>query len=191
MNMAHNNIEIEIKFPLKNVEQVASFLNNSAEKKTDKATQVDTYFTPAHKNFLEPNYPFQWLRVREINEAVILNYKHFYPENEKKTDYCDEFEVNMDKPTIKNILERLEFKKLVEVKKERVSWMYKGVEVSIDRIKELGEFIELEITTHFDDPKTAKEHLYKLVEEIGAMVGEEDYRGYPFMLLKKQGYDFN
>ena len=85
--------------------------------------------------------------------------------------------------------------KLVEpsnnLSKERTSWIYKDVEIFIDKIEGLGEFIELEITTHFDDPKVAKEYLYKLIKEIGAEVGEEDYRGYPFMLLEKNGYNFN
>ncbi len=189
--MAHNNIEIEVKFPLKNVEQVVNFLNKFAEKKVENSVQVDTYFTPTHKNFLEPDYPFQWLRVRESDKSIVLNYKHFYPENVKKTDYCDEFEAIVNSLVIKKILERLDFKKMVEVKKERSSWLYKGVEISVDKIKELGEFIELELTTKFDNPKEAKQYLYNITKEIRAEVGEEDYRGYPFMLLEKQGHDFN
>jgi adenylate cyclase, class 2 len=189
--MAHNNTEIEVKFPLRNVEQVINFLKNNAEKKSEKTVQIDTYFTPSHKNFLDPDYPFQWLRIRESDRGVVLNYKHFYPENEKNVDYCDEFEVIISSPIVKKILERLDCKKLIEVKKERRSWMYKDVEISVDKIEELGAFVELEITTHFDDPKQAKEYLYRLVKEIGAEVGEEDYRGYPYILLEKRGYKFN
>ena len=189
--MAHNDIEIEVKFPLKNVEQVVSFLDKSAEKKVEKAVQIDTYFTPVHKNFLEPDYPFQWLRVRESIKGIVLNYKHFYPENKRDADYCDEFEAIVNSPIIKKILERLDFKKLVEVRKERSSWMYKDVEISVDKIEELGTFIEMEITTHFDNPKVAKEYLYRLTKEIGADVGEEDCRGYPFMLLEKRGHSFD
>ncbi len=189
--MAHNNTEIEIKFPLKNPEEIINFLNKSTEKKVEKTVQVDTYFTPAHKDFLEPDYPFQWLRVRESINGVILNYKHFYPENKKNIDYCDEFEAIVNSSIIKKILECLDFKKLVELKKERSSWMYKDVEISIDKVEELGEFIELEITTPFDDSNVAKEYLYKITKEIGAEVGEEDYRGYPFMLLEKRGYKFS
>lgn len=189
--MAYNDTEIEVKFPLKNTEKIVDFLNNLAEKMEKKIVQIDTYFTPSHKNFLEPEYPFQWLRIRESEKGVMVNYKHFYPENKKNTDYCDEFEVGVDGPVIKKILERLDFKKLVEVKKERNSWMYKDVEISIDNVEGLGDFIELEITTHFDNPKIAKEYLYRLTKEIGADVGEEDYRGYPFLLLEKKGYKFN
>jgi len=189
--MAHNDTEIEVKFSLKNIEQVISFLNKSAGEKVERVVQIDTYFTPTHKNFLEPDYPFQWLRVRESGKDITLNYKHFYPENEKDVDYCDEFETIVGSPIIKKILERLDFRKLVEVKKERTIWKYKDVEISIDKIEELGAFIELEISTHFNDPKVAKAYLYKLTKEIGAEVGEEDYRGYPFMLLEKRGHNFN
>ena len=189
--MAHNNTEIEVKFPIRNFEHVRIFLNDNAKKKGKKTIQIDTYFTPAHKNFLEPKYPFQWLRVRESNKGIFLNYKHFHPENKKDVDYCDEFEATINSPIVKKILECLDCKKLVEVKKERVSWLYKDVEISIDKVEELGAFIELEVTTHFDDPKIAKKYLYKLIKEIGAEVGEEDYRGYPFILLEKIGHKFN
>lgn len=188
--MAHNNREIEVKFPLKNQQKVVSFLNSHAKKIVTNDFQRDSYFTPPHRHFLSVEYPYEWLRLRESVKGIFLNYKHFYPENKKINDYCDEFETKVDTLIIKKIFESLNFKELVVVEKNRNSWMFKDVEISIDDIKKLGQFIELEIMTHFDDPKQAKEYLYTLLKAINAEVGEEDYRGYPFLLLEKEGYVF-
>lgn len=185
--MAHDNIEIEVKFPLYNIKEIISFLNKNAQRKTENVTQTDTYFTPAHKDFLSKKYPYQWLRLRESNKGVILNYKHFYPENQKETDYCNEFETEVNE-NIKQIFQRLDFKELVKVEKIRSTWQLKNVEVAIDEIKELGSFIELEITSNVENPKEAKAYLYKILQEMCAQIGEEDYRGYPFLLLEKRGY---
>ncbi|MBU2633916.1 MAG: class IV adenylate cyclase [Nanoarchaeota archaeon] len=184
--MAHDNKEIEVKFPLKNSEQVISFLKKNAKKLNENDFQRDTYFTPIHRNFLDVKYPYEWLRLRESIKGITLNYKHFYPENVKTIDYCDEFETKIDNSIINKIFDSLNFKKLITVEKNRTTWIFKDVEIAIDDVKDLGPFIELEITTHFDDPKKAKEFLYKLTEEIGAEIGEEDYRGYPFLLLEKK-----
>ena len=188
--MAHNNKEIEVKFPLKNQQAVAAFLNQHAQQIASDKSQKDTYFTPPHKDFLAVDYPYEWLRLRKTEKDTILNYKHFYPENVKTIDYCDEFETLVDHTVIHNIFNQLQFKELVTVEKTRSTWMFKDVEIAIDEVNELGSFIELEITTHFDDLKEAKNYLYALVQEIGADIGEEDYRGYPFLLLEKKGHQF-
>ena len=74
--MAYKNKEIEVKFFLKNTPEVIDFLNNNARKNNHEENQTDTYFTPAHKNFLEPEYPFQWLRIRESKKGISLNYRY-------------------------------------------------------------------------------------------------------------------
>ena len=184
--MAYNNIEIEIKFPLKNTKEIISFLDKKATIVAKDVFQKDSYFTPKHRNFLSPKYPYEWLRLRESSKGIILNYKHFYPEDVHITDYCDEFETKVEDPVIRKIFESLDFKEIVTVEKTRSIWMFKDVEIAIDEVRELGSFIELEITTTYNDPKKAKEYLYQIVKEIGANIGEEDYRGYPFLLLEKR-----
>lgn len=189
--MVNKDIEIELKFPLKNPKEVIEFLNKHAQLKSKNVFQRDTYFTPAHRDFLNVKFPFEWLRLRESDKGASLNYKHFYPENAEKTDYCDEFETKIDNPqAVKKIFDSLNFKKAVIVEKSRTTWLFEDVEIAIDDVKELGSFIELETTTHFDDPRKGKEYLYKFLKKLNADVGEEDIRGYPFRILEKQGRKF-
>ena len=183
--MASNNIEIEVKYLLQNALKVQKFLDNNAKKTLDKAWQNDTYYTPAHKNFLAVEFPFQWLRLRESKKGVQINYKHFHPENVEKNDYCDELETSVGDIVIKKIMDNLDFVVLAKVSKKRSSWLYKGVEVSIDWIEELGTFIEIEAMEGYTDMKEAKSMLVRVLSEIGAKVGEEIHMGYPSLILTK------
>ncbi|OGY45652.1 MAG: hypothetical protein A2744_03135 [Candidatus Buchananbacteria bacterium RIFCSPHIGHO2_01_FULL_44_11] len=190
--MSNKDIEIELKFPLKNVKQCFEYLNAQAKKVISDLIQKDTYYTPSHRNFLAVQYPFEWLRLRETSKGFSLDYKHFHPENVAKTDYCDEFQTNIENiEALKKILVSLDFKEIVVVEKSRDVWQYQKVEIAIDEVKNLGFFIELEATESFADPKKGKDYLYSILKELKAEIGEEDLRGYPFKILEKQGYDFN
>ena len=187
--MENKDIEIELRFPLKNPKDVINFLNTNAKPISKDLFQKDTYFTPIHRDFLNVKYPYEWLRLRETNKENSLNYKHFYPENVEKTDYCDEFEIKIDNiELMKKILLNLNFKKIVVVEKSRSTWMFKDVEIAVDEVKDLGSYIELEAKNHFEDPKKGKEYLYSILEELNAEVGEEELRGYPFMVIEKQKF---
>ncbi|MDR1004861.1 MAG: CYTH domain-containing protein, partial [Prevotellaceae bacterium] len=61
-----NNIEIEIKVQVQESTfgKFRSFLAENA-KFEKESYQTDEYFTPVHRDFLSPNYPFEWLSIRE------------------------------------------------------------------------------------------------------------------------------
>ncbi len=189
--MVNKDIEIELKYPLLNLEQVAEFLDLNAQSKIKNILQRDIYYIPAHRNFLDFEYPFEWIRLRQTDKGAQLNYKHFYPENVKKTDYCDEFQTKIENiEAMQKIFKSLDFKEIIIVEKNRDIWEYKDVEIAIDKVKDLGNFIELEAQNYFEDPKAGKEYLYSVVKELNAQIGEEDLRGYPFRMLEKKGYKF-
>ncbi len=180
------DIEVEIKFPLKNMTQLASNLNSIATPKKKDVFQKDTYFVPPHRDFMLYKRPYEWLRLRETAKGAHFNYKHFYPENVEKTDYCDEFQTNIeDADAVRKILASLDFKELVVVEKTRNTWHFKDVEIAIDDVKGLGPYIELEAKKEFSTPQEAKEFLRKILAEIDAEVGDEDIEGYPRVLMKK------
>jgi len=186
--MASKDIEIEIKFPLKNTEQVIMQLDKVAQLVAKDIFQKDTYFIPHHRNFLDFEHPYEWLRLRETEKGAAITYKHFYPENASKTDYCDEFESKIhDSIAIAKILTSLDFKEAVVVEKLRSIWKLRGAEIAIDDVKELGSFIEVEAKDIPGDPTEVKEVLRNILTELNAKVGEEDYRGYPFKILEKKG----
>ena len=189
--MSNKEIEIELKFPLENCRECIRYLNANARLVAKGVEQKDIYYNSPHRDFLSVDYPFEWLRLRESAKGYSLDYKHFYPENVEKTDYCDEFQTVIENvETFKKILNSLNFKEIIVVKKFRDIWIYKGAEIVIDVVDNLGTFIELEAIDNFKDPKDGKKYLYELLKEISAETGEEDLRGYPFRMLEKQGYKF-
>lgn len=190
--MANKDIEIEIKLPLNNKEEVIDFLNKNAEIKAENLRQKDTYYTPAHKDFLDvPVKPFQYLRVRESEKGDFFTYKHCHPENSEIVDYFDEFETGIDSSeSLYKIMKVLEFKKILIVDKIRNTWQLDDIEIAVDDVKDYGVFIELELTSHSDNPKETKKYLYSVLDKLNAEVGEEDQKGYVFGILEKNGYDF-
>jgi adenylate cyclase class 2 len=188
--MANNNIEIEIKIPLdkdtfvnikEKLKQIAKFVG--------KSCQIDEYFTPPHKNFIKPKFPFEWLSIRKRNGRVILSYKHYYPENVEAPTHCEELETEIEsKEQLENIFSALNFKKLVTVEKEREVYVSDdGFEIALDRVKELGNFIEIEATKSFGSIEETREKLFEFAKNLGVDVSKIDKRGYPFLLMKKKG----
>ncbi len=188
--MANNNVEIEIKIPLDESAflKVQKQLDDSAEL-LKREQEIDDYFTPVHRNFLEPQFPYEWLRLRRKGNVVVITYKHFYPENVEKTTHCDEFETNIENADcVLKIFSALDFKKLVTVDKARTTYRYKDeFEIALDIVQDLGHFIEIETIKDFGSISAARERLFELAKQLGIDTSNYNLRGYPFMLLKKKG----
>jgi adenylate cyclase class 2 len=181
------DIEIELKFPLLNCQELIKKLNLIAKFEEEGKYQKDTYYVPEHRNFLERKPVSEWLRIRESKKGSNLNYKKWHNEKDK-TVSCDEFEIEIaDANGLKKIFQSLDFREIVVVEKTRNTWGYKDTTIAVDEVKNLGNFIEIEAKGKFPSVTSAKQHLYSVLKEIGVEVGEQDFEGYPYLLLKKKG----
>lgn len=188
--MADKDVEVEIKIPIEEgifpavkekVKGVAKFIGSSHH--------VDEYFTPAHRNFVEPKHPFEWLSIRNRGKKTILSYKHFYPENTDVYAYCNEFETEVkDAKLLRKIFTSLNIKSLVTVEKEREAYDCNGeFEIGLDTVKDLGYFIEIEANKDFGSVEATREKLSELAKALGLDPSKRDKRGYPFLLMEKHG----
>ncbi len=184
-------VEIELKFPLLNSKELAETLHRIAKLKKQGDLQKDTYYTPAHRDFVKQKPISEWLRLRESKKGCSLNYKKWHTTEGEKTVSCDEYETKIDNIlSLTKLLKNLDFKELIVVEKSRTSWEYKDVEISIDEVTGLGTYIEIEAQGDyggFTNIEEAKKHLYTILKEIRVQVGEQDFEGYPHQLLKKKG----
>jgi len=181
------NIEIEIKFPLENAEELIKELRKISEPKEEY--QKDTYFIPSHRDFLKQNPISEWLRIRETKKGVSLNYKNWHNKKDSQVSSCDEFETNFeDINALKRILESLNFKEIIVVEKERKNWNHNNTIISIDKVTGLGDFIEIEADGEFESIEKAKEHLHNMLNDLNAKIGKQDFKGYPHLVLEKKGY---
>lgn len=187
--MAHNNTEIEIKIPI--TKEIFDKLKKELPKIAvfeKSLKQVDTYYSPCHRDFLATKYPHEWLRIGQRGGKTILNYKHYYPENVPVFTHCDELETVVDNATsLEKLLAILDFKKLVTVKKIRDTYVFHDeFEIALDSVEELGYFVEIETKKDFGGVARAREKLFAFAERLG-LDPKTDKRGYPYLLMDKKG----
>ena len=176
--------EFEIRGKLLNINSVLKFFNKNAQK-LKEVHQVDTYFDNKHSSFItDINHINNWLRIREEDNIITLNYKHWLPEGAEIKTYCRENELTIQsKEEMTDILIGLGFHQLVEVDKFRRSFKYKDCEISIDRVKNLGEYIEIEYYGDLNNPKTINNYLQSILNDINAEIRELDHKGYAYHLI--------
>ena len=181
--------EVEAKFPLYNMEYVIENIKKlNLDEVVRTQIQIDSYYTPAHRNFLESDIISEWLRIRETDQGCSLNFKQWLAIGAVIQNQCNEYETQItDSFALKSIVSALDFKQIIVVNKTRNSWIYDKVEISIDYVEELGAFIELEAVNKVEESEIENMNNYfnYILEMLGAKVGERDRRGYPYLLLEK------
>jgi predicted adenylyl cyclase CyaB len=182
--------EIEIGFSLKNIEAVQKFLDKHGEFSYEN-NQIDTYFdsdaTGWTKNVGADTPINFWLRVRQEGDTASINFKDFSSSRRADIASCVEFESIVNKPEdIKQILERLNFTPVIVVNKIRRAYRLRDIEIALDKVKDLGDYIEVEYYGELTDEDEIKKLLNSVIAEIGADVDEPHGLGYPHMLLLKK-----
>lgn len=159
-------MEIEISAKVDNLPQLKEKLLALGAKKTGDKHQFDVYLSPPHKSFFKtPHY----LRVRQD----LLNNKNSFEyiiceKGLGDSSACEENEVEIgDGWALLNILHRLGFKEICKVEKKRESFKLEQFEIVLDRVKKLGDFIEVEMEGKMEDEKGYSEKIRKLLSKLG------------------------
>ena len=145
---------------------------------------MDTYFQPSYRKFVKDNKEDsinEWLRTGERGNKIILNYKNWYDH------YCDEYEVEVDDSiNLKKIFKVLGLEEIVYVDKIRRIYKYKDkYEISLDIVKELGYFVEIEIKKYNKDLSLEYDELLKVAKNFGLNLNNIDRRWYPYYMVYK------
>jgi adenylate cyclase class 2 len=180
-----NNIEIEIQVKVDNVEPLREFLEASA-KKVKETRQVDEYFNPGHRDFLASSPVIEWLRLRDANGSVSVNYKHYHYDEDGKSQYCDEYETPVgDIKQMQQMFAALDIKSLVIVDKTRTIYLWENFEVSLDHVEGLGDFVEVEYKgeARAEDAKEITDSMVAFLKQHQVGKVCRNYVGYPFQLL--------
>lgn len=179
------DIEIEAKFEVLDYNYLLTWLKKQARLKSKKRT-VDTYYIPSHRDFLAVAYPYEWLRLREEEGEYSLNYKRWHPENSPKSTHCDEFETTVTAPkALKQILAALDFQEIIKVDKYREKYQLAAMEFSLDNVKDLGIFLEIEYKGEDQNVAAINQDFARYQTLLQTALGRRNYRGYPYLLLEK------
>ena len=188
-----SDIEIEIQVKIENSEVLLAFLEKNAEFQSEQH-QIDEYFTPTHRDFLNKRPINEWLRLRSSNGKYSITYKDWHTDENGRGHHCDEYESEIESLNqLKKIFGVLNFKSMVTVDKRRKIWNYEEYEISIDTVKELGDFVEIEYKGKDEqvDPKTITQEMIKFLKDINCGKIERNYVGYPFQLLFPEEVKFD
>ena len=183
------NIEVEIKVKVDNFEEMkkkVSLLGTLVKS----IKQIDEYYVPSHRDFFAHKpQPIEHLRIRTNPDKTVFEYTRTINLNENLDyDYAEEYETQIsDVEAFKKTLEFLDFKKAVTVEKQREYWDCGDIEIALDKVKGLGDFMEAEAKGNFKDEVEAKKACIDFLESLGLKDVENTQvrYGYSQMLLIK------
>jgi adenylate cyclase class 2 len=174
-------LEIELKVRVPDLAPVRERLRELHAEQTDRTHEHDVYYNAPHRDFGSTD---EALRVRYSDDLVIVTYKGAKVPG---FDFKAREEINVrieDGPGFENILDRLGFRKTAVVDKVREYYRYGEASVALDDVKDLGFFVEIELTGDETSQATASK-INAIARKIG-VEGEAILSSYLEMLLAKQ-----
>jgi len=187
--------EVELKYPVSRAGELAERLDRLGAVWHGAADQVDRYFSHPRRDFAAAD---EALRLRSTSQGVAITWKGPRLEAAAKTRREIELPVagagepgaagnprtTLDRWT--ELLEALGFRRVREVAKRRrlatVAWQGAVIEVAVDRVAELGEFVELELRADAAGIAAAVDRVESLARHLGC--GQPERRSYLEMLLE-------
>jgi adenylate cyclase, class 2 len=181
-------MEIELKVTIEYVQPLLSLLEKEGSFSYEDH-QIDYYYVPAHRNFLAEKPIKEWLRLRDSNGTFYITYKKRYYNADGTSNHADEHEVEIKNlETGKKIFEVLNFVPIITVDKIRKAWRYKEYEICVDKVADLGDFVEIEYKgTRMVEPNAETDEMMKFLEGLNCGKIVRPRKGYPWMLLEKRG----
>ena len=167
-------MEVEVKFPYR--EGVEEKVRRMADFVIEKF-EHDLYFNHPCRDFRESD---EAVRVRKDSEGVTMTYKGPKVDTETKSREEIKLKVNSFENAVE-MLGRLGFIPVKEVKKMRKIYRYGNALICLDNVEGLGKFVEIEIEAESID---AKEELFRIAAILGYSRDECLRESYLEMILK-------
>ena len=174
--------EIEVKAKLCNKDNFLVAAEKFGIDFSDPVVQEDATYE-SELDYADPNWNI--FRLRKQNSKVILTMKH-----KASTRSRDNFEYetivgNVDE-TIK-ILERLGYKLGVVIKKQRRTAKYNDLEICMDSVAGLGDFVEIEkLADDNADVDKIQLELWSILNKLGITNSARVHKGYDTLMHEQK-----
>ena len=183
--------EVEQKYPLADVAAVEAALGRLGAMWHGTVAQIDRYFNHPCRDFAATD---EALRLRRTDDALAITWKGPRLATSAKTRREIELPLvqaavpaTLDRWT--ELLEALGFRQVREVAKQRrvatVAWQGATIEVALDHVAGLGDFVELELQADAAGLGGAAARIESLARELGCTAAER--RSYLEMLIERRG----
>ena len=131
------------------------------------------------------------IRIRIQNDKYILCYEKIVFGTGEKDTHILEYETQVsDLEATINILKGARINKICEVKKNRDIFIYKNIfEISLDKVENLGYFIEIEVIDKKISIKESNDLLIEIINEMNLDMRKRNLKGYSYLMYEKMNLD--
>ena len=181
------NIEVEVRAKIENLEKIKKSLERigasfvKTENQIDKIFGADRFLDAEHK-IIEGGLS---ARIREVDGKSALEFKEILREKGGIELKCPIANIGIGE----KMLKKLDFEEAFTIRKNREAYSYNGFTICLDKVEQLGNFIEIEkeITSEGKIDETRKECL-GLLEKIapGSEIEKRKYGDLMQEVIDKQ-----
>lgn len=183
-------IEVEIKLPIKNKEEVSAKLQEMGFVKADLICEEDVYFDNASGQIRKQG---EALRVRKVQNLLTGKSQAVITYKGKKIDPVSmtrkELETGVsDGEICAGIFEALGFYKVPPaVIKKRQEYVLRRITACMDQVENLGNFLELEVVIpEKEDRKEALQQIEEILHKLGYTLKDTIRNSYLSMLQGRE-----
>lgn len=175
--------EIEIKARLKDLPGMLDLIEANDIRLSEPVTQRDQVFGVAGVEGGDDNRE-AWLRIRTEEQGQEM--RHIFTLKRSVTSQLDsiEHETIIDDPAeMQAIILQLGYEPYVDITKTRRRAKVGDIEICIDTVENLGNFVEVEKLTSDDaDLKAVMNHLWTFLEKFGVIPADQVTDGYDVLM---------
>jgi adenylate cyclase class 2 len=180
--------EVELQIIIKNPIEVEKKLRKVG-KFVGARRQVDKYFVPPYRDFFKKEPPIEYLRVRFEKGKNHLNYSFLHFGKDRWLKATDEYETFVEKPEIvEEIFKKIGLIPKVTVIKTRKYFDCINFEVTLDKVKGLGNFMEIEAKKSFGSIEKTRKACLDFLSKLNIKYEMRAQMGYPRMVYRKLKY---
>jgi len=166
-------LNLEIKVPVKNLKKFIAIVEKEGGEKIYSSRQVDVYY----------KLKYGRLKVRNSSgEKSIIFYRRIEDGSERWSDF-EVMKVENPEEWI-NFFDKF-LMRLVVVDKHRTLYHFKNTRIHFDKVKGLGNFIELE-TKVVNGMQKARKEFQQMLELLKLNPEEQILNSYSDLILKKR-----
>lgn len=177
--------EVELQIIIKNPVAIERKLKKVG-KFVGARKQVDKYFVPPYRDFFKKEPPIEYLRVRYEKDRNHLNYSFLHFGKDGWLRATDEYETLVEEPkVVEEIFKKIGLVPKVTVIKTRKYFDCGDFEVTIDKVKGLGNFMEIEAKKNFGGLDKTRKACLDFLKKLNMKYEMRAQMGYPRMLYRK------
>jgi len=172
--------EIEVKAKAGNINKIRKHLESLGCKFSDVMKQDDVIFTKPEVDFLNSKKGDVFLRIREQNGKNLLTLKQ---QNQNELDNIEKELEICDNAMMAEIMGIIGFREVVKVSKKRIKTKYGNLEICLDQVESLGDFIEVEKISD-ENSENVQNELFDFLKSLGVKESDQVLVGYDTMIYK-------